>query len=83
MRWSAAAQKFNPAKTFRIVYVALTGSEAFNAPGTSEVGDVGDVWIDAYNWVLYIYTGPYDSGQGAGGWLSVQMQEAGSGGPAA
>lgn len=83
MRWSAAAQKFNPAKTFRIVSVALTGSEAFNAPGIFTGGEVGDVWIDAYNWVLYIYTGPYDNDQGAGGWLSVQMQEAGTGGPAA
>ena len=42
----------------------------------------GQVIIDAYNWIWYTYTGPYDAVEDAGGWLEVTMAQPGGGAPA-
>ena len=83
--------KYTPTKSFEILAIYLTGD--FNnwtpefGPGSDHTGvfgvapRAGQIIIDAYNWVSYTYTGPYNADDDAGGWLTMEMS-AGGGAPA-
>ncbi len=75
---AAGAGFFLPALSFRITGIDMDGSGT--NPGLEDDGNLGDVYIDAFNWVLYICTGPYDGNEDAGGWMSLNMDQAGFGG---
>ncbi|QNJ25998.1 hypothetical protein SynSYN20_01671 [Synechococcus sp. SYN20] len=80
LMFNAIANKFIPSETFRIVGIALTFADTSAKPIWEDPGTVGDVFIDAYDWTMVIYTGPFDPNEGAGGWLQIDMNQSGGGG---